>query len=578
MAPTLARVVRESQAIALGEVERFSRDKGAVILKNVRDLKGELGADPIRHQLIRANEGAVDRPLLEWAEPGGRCVLFVSGRTTLVCVGRGWYQVQAAADGWWRPGPARPDLPLAYYGSVSRLADAVARMVAGKSAIVTTLPHGADDEGASFDLALNRASLPGLVRVQRLRASLAMPPMVLAVGSNPAFVVGMGQAGEEEIPALREKLRAADALVRAESAADLGSLGRKAAEAAPDLAGRLDDAVPAVRLAAAAALFRVTPGDARALEVLARGLASEDGAARRHAARAAGLAGAAAAPLAGQLGALLSDPDVLIRRTALQAIATIGPAAAGALEPVARLLEQPETAIDAADALGRLGPAARPALKALARMLTAQAAAQRWAAVRAMAQIGGDGAAPAVAFMVRELASATEVDGYNMLIYLALLGPVARDALPAVRSARVRHPFLRQITTWAIDPGADSPWLGPMGNDPVARYILDAFVQEPAEHLRPVARSLARKILDGTVPNVPEWGYKLLARFPDDSLAVLGPGLGAEDLVRRERAAVALGYMGPAAAPAKPQVARALTKAAGEREQRLLKWCLREID
>jgi len=136
----------------------------------------------------------------------------------------------------------------------------------------------------------------------------------------------------------------------------------------------------------------------------------------------------------------------VMRRTALQAIATLGPAAASALAPVTALLDQRETAIDAADALGRMGPAARPSLKALARMLSADAAAERWAAVRAMAQIGGIKAAPAVKFMIRELPQASEVDGYNMLIYLVLLGPVAKDALPAVRTSRVRNPVLRQAT------------------------------------------------------------------------------------------------------------------------------------
>jgi len=48
--------------------------------------------------------------------------------------------------------------------------------------------------------------------------------------------------------------------------------------------------------------------------------------------------------------------------------------------------------------------------------------------------------------------------------------------------------------------------------------------------------------------------------------------------VMRERAAVALGYLGPAASGAKEQVVAALSKASSEREKRLLEWCLREID
>jgi HEAT repeat protein len=504
-------------------------------------------------------------------------VLFVNGRSAIVCVGEGWYQADSTEDGWWRVGVARPDLPLAYYGTMSRLAEAITLMVAGKTAVITTLPHGADKEGASFDLALYRASLPGLVRVQRLRASLRMPDVALGVGSNPAFLLGMGRACRDDVPALREKLRAADAMVRAESATELGFLDAAAADAAADLAKLLTDETPVVRVAAASAMLRINPKNSQAIDVLAKGLTSEDARTRRHSARAAGLAGPAAAPLAGSLGALLKDSDLLVRRTALQAIATLGPAASKALEPVTALLDERETAIDAADALGRMGPAARPAQKELARLLSSDSAAERWAAVRAMSQIGGDDAAPAVKFIIRELANATEVDGYNMLIYLALLGPVAKDALPAVRSSRVRNPVLRQTTAWAIDPGTDLPWLGPMGDTEVATFILESYVQELGDHLKPVALALGKTIMSGDAGNVPAWGYKLLARYPEESLTILTPGLADKDLAPRERAAVALGFMGRAAAAAKPQVTNALKTAQDEREQRLLKWCLKEI-
>lgn len=577
LAPTLGRIVRESQSITMAEVDRFSSDRGAVILKKVRDLKGQTGTEPIKHHLMRFNETGIDWPILEWAAPGRRCVLFQNGKATIVCVGEGWYQVEAGEDGWWQIGVSRPDLPLAYYGSVSRLAEAVPLMVAGKSAVITTLPHGADLQGASFDLALNRAGLPGLVKVQRIRASLSMPNMAMGVGSNPAYVLGMGRADRDDLPALREKLWASDTTVRAENAADIGFLGPEGAAAIGDLAKLLDDQ-PQVRLAAASALLRVKRGDPTALDVLARGLTSLDADTRRQAARAAGLAGPAAAALAPRLAALLTDPDPLIRRTALQAISTLGPSAAGTRDAVTMLLAQRETTIDAADALGRMGAAARPSLKALTPLLSSESPAERWAAVRAMAQIGGPDAAPAVKYLIDEIPKASEIDGYNMLIYLALLGPVARNAIPAVRTSRVRNPILRQMTVWAIDPGEEMPWFGGFGNIDFAQYIFTAYIQELGDHLKPVARSLARKIMAGKAGQVPTWGYKLLARFPEDTLPLLTPGLADKELVMRERAAVALGYMGASAASTKPQVAQALKAATDEKEQLLLRWCLREME
>jgi hypothetical protein len=578
LAPTLARVIRESQTITLVEVERFNRERGAIILKKVHDLKGETANEPLKHEVIRARETTVDRSILEWAEPGRRGVVFVTARSVLVCLGESWYEVHTSGDGWWRLGAPRPDLPLAYYGNVSRLAEAIPLLIAGKSAVITTLPHGVDREGASFDLAMNRASLPGLVKVQRLRATLRMPDVALGVGANPAYVLGLGRADLEDLPGLRDKLRAADATTRAETATDIGSLGPAATAAADDLTKCLHDEAPLVRMATAAALLRVRPEGSAPLDILARGMASEDVVIRRHAARAAGLSGAAAAPLAGKLGALLNDSDLLVRRSALQAIATLGPAAQGALEPVMALLDQPDAAIDAADALGRIGPGARPACKRLVRLLSAEAATERWAAVRALAQIGGEEAQPAVTFLIAEMPKASEVDGYNILIYLSMLGPVAREALPALRNSRVRNPVLRQITTWAINPGSDLPWQSSIGDSDVAAFILESYIHEFGDHFPTVAQALVKKIMAGTAGNVPAWGYKLLARFPEESLAVLTPALSDNDRTRRERAVVTLGYMGRAAVAAKPQVKQALDKAKDEREQRLLKWCLREME
>src|SRR5262245_11098917 len=73
LAPTLARVVRDSQAIAVAEVDRLSVEKGIVLLKKVRDLKGEVAAEPIRHRVVGEKDATIDRAVLEWAEPGARC-------------------------------------------------------------------------------------------------------------------------------------------------------------------------------------------------------------------------------------------------------------------------------------------------------------------------------------------------------------------------------------------------------------------------------------------------------------------------------------------------------------------------
>ena len=575
MAPTIGSIVRDAHTIALVEVDRFRPETGALLLKKVRDLKGKTD-EPLKHQLLREGESAVEPALFEWAEPGRRGILLVSNRTALVCVGRGWYQVNASADGWWRIGAPRPDLPLAYWGNVSRLTDAIERMLKGRSAVITMLPHGAEQEGASFDLAFNRSNLPGLVKVQRLKANLQMPPKVLMVSASTAYIVGPGLAGEDDIPGLRDKLKDADAEVRAESADDLGSLGARSASAKTDLVALLEDATPAVALAAAGALLRIEANEPRAVAILTKGLASADPIVRRHAAAAIGLSGSAA--LAGPLAAVLHDTDLRVRRTALRAVATLGPAAAKAVDAVAELLDEAATATDAADTLGRIGPAARSTLKRIAKLFKSGPTTQHWAAVRAMAQIGGDDAHPAVEFMIRELPRASEYDGYNMMIYLAMLGPVAKDALPAIRQSRVKNPILRQSTAWAIEPDGRFPFGFGMGDADFARFIFESYLRELGDNLKPGAVAMAKKTLDGQTNDLPTWAFDLLARYPEDSLAVLTPALMSDSLARRERAAVAIGYMGPAGVGAKADVVAAVNRAEGEKERRLLRWCLRHID
>jgi hypothetical protein len=147
-------------------------------------------------------------------------------------------------------------------------------MVAGKEAVITVVAHGAGNEGASFDLALNRFSVPGLVRVQRIRANLQMPSMVMAASANPAYLLGDGPVDEGDLEALIERLRSPDAMIRMEAADDLRCLGRKAASASAPLADLLGDASPRARLSAAATMLQISDKEGRAIAVLGRGLDS----------------------------------------------------------------------------------------------------------------------------------------------------------------------------------------------------------------------------------------------------------------------------------------------------------------
>ncbi|HVT82640.1 MAG TPA: HEAT repeat domain-containing protein [Phycisphaerae bacterium] len=595
LAPNLAKIISDAPTIALVEVTGYDRAAHTVTFKPVQTYKGTLAGDLITHQVAPEN-GIAPRQIIQWAVPGSRAVLFQSKTaargSALVCFGTGWYQVTSTATGPWKLGADRPDLPLAYYGSLSRLTEAVQALLKNQGAVITVVAFGADSEGASFDLALNRQALPGVVRLQRIRATLSMAGSVAGTSSNPTYFIGAGVVDQKDLPTLIEQLKSPDGTVRTEAAEDIRTLGRKAKSALPALTALLKDATPRVRYAAASAVLRINPADKSSVEVLLEGLGSADTASRHYAAASAGYTKTAGKPFAEKLTALLKDSDESVRLTALESVSMLGPVADKAVPVLVEMLDNKDLCIDAADALGRIGPAAAPGLKKLTAMLSSDQSNIRWAAVRGMSQIGTAEAHPAVDFMIKAMRTATEVEGYNMMIYFSMLGPVAQDAIPSLQGFQIKNPVLPGSTQWAINPNRAFPWNagggfggrggrgggmgGPGGgmND----LMYSAYVRELGPRLRDMSPTLAKAIMNDTAGTIPTWGYDLLNAGPDLSINVLAPNLGSDQLVLRERAAVALGYMGEAAAPAKPAIESAIAKAPTEKEKRLLEWTLRQIE
>ncbi len=594
LAPTISKIIGDSQKISLVEVVSLNETTHVLTLKEVKTLKGAATPDPILHSVASPEGNLIPPAIVQWADVGARGVLFASRTTALLCFGDGWYQAKSSG-GEWKLGVDRSDLPLAYYGSVTRLADGIATMLKGGDAIITTVQHGADDTAASFDLAFNRMNLPNVIRIQRIRANMAMPGTVMAVSVNPAYVVGLGLVGEDELSALVQRLASPDAAVRTEAAEDIQHLGRKARSAEGALVKLLSDPAERVRIAAASTLLRVAGSNSEAVKVLSGGLTSTDAAVRRAAADAVGRAGTGGAALVANLATALKDQNVQTRRAAVRAVATLGPVASGAASALVPLLKDPALMIEAADALGRIGPAARPVPAGLVAMLAAdQPMAVHLAAVRAMAQIGGPEAHPAVEFLIKALPSMDEIGEYNAEIFLSMLGPVATDAIQASQSTKLTHPVLPSATLWAIK-AEGLPWQtagaggrggfgggfggggGGMGLDLVSTMYV-AYFRELGERLRPVAMMLLKQIQDGTDKSTPDWGYKLLACAPAESVAQLTKAIASDDLATREHATVLLGYMGPAGYPAQAKLQVARDKAPTEREKRLVEWALRESE
>jgi hypothetical protein len=112
----------------------------------------------------------------------------------------------------------------------------------------------------------------------------------------------------------------------------------------------------------------------------------------------------------------------------------------------------------------------------------------------------------------------------------------------------------------------------------IGSLIYQDLVRELGQRLAPASPVLARKIMDGSAGDVPTWGYDILLAYPAAALDVLTPYLTRDDLNLRERAAVAIGHMKSAAAPARTRLQAALSSARNDHEKRLIGWAIRQLD
>ena len=67
LAPTLSKIIAESDRIALAEVVLYSREKRVVLLKEVRTMKGASSPDPIRHRVGPEGGSTIPRPIMQCA-------------------------------------------------------------------------------------------------------------------------------------------------------------------------------------------------------------------------------------------------------------------------------------------------------------------------------------------------------------------------------------------------------------------------------------------------------------------------------------------------------------------------------
>jgi HEAT repeat protein len=345
-----------------------------------------------------------------------------------------WYESVAGPDGWWLMTRSRPELALAYIGTVEKLRQAVAAIAAKKPAVITAVRHR-DPQG--FEAYGQTAAQHNLMRgspppLWRLKATLDMPSVTISLierPSDPSWVVGLGAGTAEDLPPLIAALKDPQMSVRADAADELRLFGKEARSAVPALKAALADPVPVVGIRAAAALGWIDPGNVDAVTRLTA-LATAAHGPRREAIEALGDLGPAAKKAVLVLRGLLSDREMRVRAAATESLGLIGPDAASAVSDLLPLLDDKNLRSLAAEALGQIGPGARAAIPHLTATLRRDPVEVNWVFAVALIRIEPAAAEPAIPLLLRALESADERTRWDARWFFGALGPTTEKAVP----------------------------------------------------------------------------------------------------------------------------------------------------
>jgi HEAT repeat protein len=352
---------------------------------------------------------------------------------------------------------------------------------------------------------------------------------------SAAALADLGPDAREALPALLKMLRSPDEPEdgRKEAERALGEIGTPPREQMPALLEALQDgqSTPA-RVYAAAALGKLGADTGPAVAALVKALKDDTPAVRRNAAAALGRVGLSARSDAyPALLALLEDRDDEVRRTAVGALVQ----------------------------LGRPAPAELPALK---RMLLSQSFGSRESrvyAAAALSEFGSDAVPPLLGTL------STDPDPDVLMMACSALG-----------QAGVKTPEVTQALSRALDRDekpvrvAAAAAIGQLGLEPATlAAVLKALGKKDPECHRAIAAALPP--LGALVPDPPR------LNLPKEAVAEVKPALASEQPAARAVAAYLLGTLGPDAAPAVPDLRKALAREKNEAVQREMACALAEV-
>jgi HEAT repeat protein len=428
----LGQEINEANRITLVRVVRVDQQSRTVFFRKVADLKGK-SPDDIREEFT-GSLGERGQDILDWAATGPTAVIFQSNLLRYTYLGN---------DRAWASSNMAPYVSASgpYVGSVEKLRDAVAAILAGKEVVVAVMapePRFWDELSPIVrDWVWGKKG-----RVCRVRASLVLSNQRAIGECKGGYFVGWGSGGPEAVPGLVAALRHKDPHRRAEAAVDLGQLDPPARAAVPALRTALDDPEGRVRVFAAEALARIDPSNNHIIPTLRAALKDREPATRRAAAAALAEVGPLARPvLSALVSALREEPEAPTRAVIAYALGRLGPDSSepdcscrDVVRSLGRTLRKDADASVrswAAQALVKFGPEAKAVLPDLAAALHDRESAIVGRAAELLARQGRKG----IAILVRTLAEEKSEARRYAAESLWALGPLAKEAVPALRNA-----------------------------------------------------------------------------------------------------------------------------------------------
>lgn len=429
-------------------------------------------------------------------------------------------------------------------------------------------------------------------------------------------IATFGSQAKDALPDVLAMTADPEPRVRWHAARTIGLIGEDAIAAMPTLVKLLHDDDPITVAQAAAAIRHIRTDDERtdtpdqdaalyatAIEPLLAVTVHPDPRVRRAAVRTIRVLDSDSETLAALLGKVLADSDPAVILPALHTLADMGDEAVPVL---VESLKVPAARYWAAVALAEIGPEAAPATAGLAALADEGEPEERMQAMLALAAIGPEAAA-ATPVLIDALSSG---DGSLRFAAVFALGSLQAKAADEALQKAIAGPddFLAEIAAWArtkIHPddvelkrlALEKLRSGLSSDLPKVRAASTSGLSDLATRLTPAERQqLAAdflKMLSDPDPAVGTRGGAALIRLGADAVAPLGgqlanaelrpvvlellaaiggeavkalepirAALADQDPVVRGEASIALAAIGPAAAPAVPQLQQILADSA----------------